>query len=239
MKSEQHELIMGTVVGKFDTHSQLRLLQFLSPALPVGSYSYSQGLEWAVENGWVIDKTSFREWVEGQIVSTLKAQELPLLIRLYHSVLQKNVQTFDHWTQVSIALRDTAELRQEERDRANAYVRVLESLVVLDQIWDREYLLRSPLAPIALYAVLHNIALQPLLVSYAHNWLETQIVAGVKIIPLGQSTGQQLQYQLHALLQSSIALSKEIADENVGMTLPAMSFASCAHETQYSRVYRS
>jgi len=83
--------------------AHLRLLQFLSPAMPVGSYSYSQGLEWAVEAKWVIDEFTFVPWINSQIDSVLAQQELPLLVRLYHAVAQDDIEQFDYWCQFAMA----------------------------------------------------------------------------------------------------------------------------------------
>ena len=222
-----------------DSLAQLRLLQFLSPISPVGSYSYSQGLEWAVNAGWIFNESDFQLWVEGQIASQLSEQELPLLIRLYRAVQARDIEGFEQWSQLSLAVRDTAELRQEEKDRGSAYYRILKTIDPVDAIWPCSCFLQTPFASMAWFAVNQNIKEESLLAAFAHNWLENSLSTAMKIIPLGQSTGQRLLFELSPQLLMAIERSYAVSDERVGISLPAMSFASAAHETQYSRVYRS
>jgi len=219
--------------------SRFRLLQFLSPAAPVGSFSYSQGLEWAVESAWISNEKEFSNWIQSQIASVLPEQELPLLIRLYESAAAGDQAGFAHWGQFSLALRDTAELRNEELARADAYVRILDVIEPIANPWQRHDLAKTPLASLAYFSVKQFIDLQSLLEAYAHFWLETSIVNGVKIIPLGQSAGQRMLFELSPQLIGAINTSRKIDDDQVGLSLPAMSHASSCHEVQYSRVYRS
>ncbi len=219
--------------------SQIRLLQLLSPVSPVGGYSYSQGLEWAVGEGWVNDEDSFARWVSELISSTLSEQDLPLLRKLYVSVKEGNFGEVKHWSQFSIAVRDTAELRFEERCRAEAMLKVLESIKPLHSDCVREDFLNTPLLSMAWFCVQNNIELQALLTAYAYNWLENTVVTGMKIIPFGQSAGQRMLYGLGEELEDAIKQSLNISDDCIGISLPAISMASSSHEVQYSRIYRS
>jgi len=219
--------------------SQLRLLHFLSPALPVGAYSYSQGLEWAVQNEWVANEADFEQWVTEQIGSTLALQELPLLRRLHKAARNNDVAAADKWSQTALAVRDTAEQRQEERDRALAYLRVLDTVTAIDKSWQRQWFERSQLISMAWFSVQHAITESSLVMAFAHNWLESHLITGVKIVPLGQSSAQRLLYELAPVLLTGAKTSMTIKDEDVGISLPALSMASSEHETQYSRVYRS
>lgn len=220
-------------------HAHLRLLQFLSPAMPVGAYSYSQGLEWAVNQKWITDKTTFQQWVTEQISSTLAQQELPLLRRLYQANKTRNEASADHWTQVALAVRDTAELRQEELDRAEAYLRVLTTVTSIDKAWSTAPFLRTPLMSMAWFSVINGIEEEALILAFAHNWLENSLISGVKIIPLGQSAAQEMLYQLAENLSAAAHHSLSFEDDCIGVSLPALTMASCKHEVQYSRIYRS
>ena len=241
-------MIMNTATGIMSTDTlnadqsslaQLRLLQILSPAAPVGSYSYSQGLEWVVNESWVNDVSSFQTWVQEQIDSTLTLQELPLLRRLHKAFLNNDIEAVQYWSEYSVAVRDTAELRKEERDRAEAYLRVLNAMGNEHAQYPRALFLDSPHTAVAWFCVQHGVSEQSLLTSYAHTWLETGLAAGVKIIPLGQSAGQRLLFELAPALFVAIDNSAKVGDEQIGISLPALSMASCGHELQYSRVYRS
>lgn len=219
--------------------SDLRLLHLLSPMLPVGSYSYSQGLEWAVESQWVTSKAEFECWLIELISGPLAQQDLPILRKLYFACVNYDVSEFDYWSQMAVALRDTAELRAEERARGDAYLRIL---VALPDKVDEQYLAgmkRTPLATIAWAAVQWNIKEQSLLGAFAHNWLEAYIVNGVKIIPLGQTQGQTLLHSLLPALCNAVNTACLSNDTDIGFSTPAIAFASCGHESQYTRLYRS
>ncbi|MFK7853249.1 MAG: urease accessory protein UreF [Granulosicoccus sp.] len=219
--------------------SHLRLLQLLSPMLPVGSYSYSQGLEWAVEQQWVSSKSDFEQWLVELIAGQLAQQDLPLLRRLFVACSEGDISKFDHWSHMSLALRDTTELRAEERARADAYLRILNAL---PEPLDARYLngiKTTPLAAIAWAAVQWEIEDHALLAAYAHNWLEAYTTNGVKIIPLGQSDGQALIHALIPALCSAVDVACAIDDDAVGFSSPAIALASCGHESQYTRLYRS
>jgi urease accessory protein len=122
--------IMST---KIDQLAHLRLLQLLSPVLPVGSFSYSQGLEWAVQDKWISDEKGFHQWLLEWLDGPLAQQDLPLLIRLYKAVKKADNDELDQWSQLVLATRDTKELREEELNRANAYLRVLKGLCMANE----------------------------------------------------------------------------------------------------------
>ena len=217
----------------------LRLLQLLSPTLPVGSYSYSQGLEWAVEQQWVSTDTELEQWLNELIYGPLALQDLPLLRKLFHACNEDDLSGFNYWSQIAVALRDTAELRAEERARGGAYLRILRALP--DRVDDRylKGIKRTPLAAIAWAAVQWDIKEQSLLCAYAHNWLEAYIINGVKIIPLGQTQGQTLLHSMLPALCSAVDAACDVDDAAIGFSTPAIARASCGHESQYSRIYRS
>ena len=219
--------------------SHLRLLHLLSPTLPVGSYSYSQGLEWAVEQQWVSTETEFERWLVELIHGPLSQQDLPLLRNLFYTCIKDDVSGFNYWSQMAIALRDTAELRAEERARGDAYLRILAALP--DKV-DDQYLngiKRTPLAAIAWAAAQWDIQEQSLLTAFAHNWLEAYIINGVKIIPLGQTQGQTLLHSMLPALCRAVDTACGVDDAAIGFSTPAISLASCGHESQYTRIYRS
>lgn len=222
-----------------DAKAQLRLLQFLSPAMPVGAYSYSQGLEWAVEQRWIVDEKTFEQWVVELIGSALALQELPLLRRLHRAFLNRDVAALERWSQTALAVRDTAELRREEQDRALAYLRVLETVAVAETGWPRKCFLRSPLVVMSYFSVDQKIDEDQLSRAFAHNWLENTLITGVKIIPLGQSSAQKLLFDLADQLLVALNTSLSVGDDEIGVSLPALSMASCRHEDQYTRIYRS
>jgi len=217
----------------------LRLMQLVSPSLPIGSFTYSQGLEWAVEAKWVVDADSLGQWVKTQIDTTLASVDLPLLYRMHTAMLRQDSDALAHWTQWLLASRETQELRQEEAQRGRALVALLGKLDVLAQEDDLETLKRCQAAGFARAAVTWHIPTEQALLGYAWGWLENQILAGVKLIPLGQTEGQQCLQTLIPQLATAVDHATGLDDADLGASAPALSIASSQHHFQYTRLFRS
>jgi len=221
----------------------LRLLQLISPTLPTGAFTYSQGLEWAVACGWVSDFDDTRRWLSSVLEDGLQYLELPVLARLYRAVEGNDAEAFRHWSRWAYASRETAELRDEERQRARALYAVLGRLPdspswpELDE-W-RDALLHCQLGGYALAAMRWRIALDELLRGYAWSWLESAVAAAIKLVPLGQTEGQRLLYELSTDIGTLVGEARRIREDAIGASTPALAIASSLHETQYSRLFRS
>ena len=217
--------------------SDLRLFQLISPALPIGAFTYSQGLELAVESGWVSSQRQFEEWLTGQLSFSLATLEIPLLARMLDAVEQSDDDTLVEQAKTLLAWRETKELRLEEKQRGAALARLLPELgVPLSE--DRLAACQlTQLAGMALAAAEWNIPRDKLFAGYLWSWLENAVMAGVKLIPLGQTQGQQtLQRMAPALEEVINGLDVEMEP---GSVTPALAIASSRHETQYTRLFRS
>ena len=219
--------------------ARLRLMQLVSPALPIGAFTYSQGLEWAVEAAWVSDTVTLTDWLEGLMDDGLGQLELPILRRLFHACESHEPDTIDHWGRQLYASRETRELRAEEHNRARALITLLADLDIKQAVDWREQLIHCQAAPFALAAVHWQIGLEDCLLGYAWGWLENQIAAAIKLVPLGQTDGQRVQLQLAAHLPAVVERALAIEDDDVGAGAPALAIASASHETQYTRLFRS
>lgn len=216
----------------------LRLLQIASPSLPTGAFSYSQGLEWAVEAGWVTDSSSFTQWLQEQLNGTMMQQELPLLILLYKAYMNRNEARALELCSTVIALRETTELRNEERQRGRAMLALTSELN--SEISNNKHSQSiCQLGIFAQYCAYENISLDLALQGYTYSWLESQTMAAVKLVPLGQTMGQQILFKLSEDIPSVINAAKTVQKDEIGFANPAQIFASCQHETQYSRLFRS
>jgi len=213
----------------------LKLLQITSPSLPVGAYSYSQGLEWATEAGWITDKESFTQWLQEQLRGLLAQQELPYLHRLYIAFETSNRCQQQYWTERVIATRETSELRREEQHRGRALASLLNSL--FDE--KRESSNPSQLAEFARYCSRESISAELTLLGYAYSWLDNQVTAGIKLIPLGQSEGQSILHLFSDSLEQAVQIAINTSDDEIGYSCPALAVASSNHETQYCRLFRS
>ncbi len=219
--------------------ARLRLSQLLSPTLPIGTYSYSQGLEWAVEAEWINDQNTVSQWLAELIAGPLTYQELPLLSRLYRSSSRGDITLFEHWSHMLLACRDTMELRHEELARGAALLSLLSTLENSNLNTVKHILAKTPLAGFGWAAATWSIGESDLLTAYCYAWLEAQVISAVKLIPLGQSAGQRIIYALSPALSLAIEQVDKVQDKQIGFASPAQSFASCRHETQYCRLYRS
>ena len=222
-----------------DDMALLRLLQLASPGLPVGGFTYSQGLEWAVEAGWVHDVASFGAWQREQMHDTLGFLDWPVLARLYQACLDDDVERFGHWCRFLLANRESAELRLEEQQRGSALARMLDGWQLGQAPAWRASLGRCQLGAMAWLGAHWSIPLRQLALGHGFAWLEGAVMAGVKLVPFGQQAAQTLLRDLgHALptvLESALAL----ADDQLGGGLPLLAIASSRHETQYTRLFRS
>ncbi|NJD00389.1 urease accessory protein UreF [Candidatus Erwinia dacicola] len=218
---------------------QMRLLQLSSASLPVGSFTYSQGLEWAVEAGWVTSVGQFREWQINSIEQSLILQDLPLLLRLYHASRRGDLNAFESWSQYLLACRETLELRNEETQRGEAMVRILQGIeMILPEAWYNA-LLRSQIAGLAWAGSVWKIPAEPLMLSQAWSNLESMVMAGVKLVPFGQTAAQQLLFKLSEYIASRLPAVMKVGDEELGSSLPIVAISSALHETQHTRLFRS
>lgn len=223
--------------------SFLRLQQLISPSLPIGSFTYSQGMEWAVQCGWIHNSESAQDWIESLLLDALPWFELPLLRRLYRACEQQDENAFSHFSALAIAGRDTAELRQEEIQRARALCRVLRTLPGIAECpqfvqWQQP-LLQTQMAGFALACNYWCVSSENMLAGYVWSWLEGMVSVSVKLVPLGQSDGQRLLYHLSEYIAEVCEQSAQVCDEDIGASSTAMAIASSLHETQYCRLFRS
>ena len=217
--------------------SDLRLFQLISPSLPVGAFTYSQGLELAVEADWVDSQERFEAWLTGQLNHSLTTLELPMLDRMLNALDEADAQAFNQLTKELIAWRETKELRLEEKQRGAALARLLPQLDVNLEGLLLEACQRTQLAGIAIAAHQWQIPRDKLFAGYLWSWLENAVMAGVKLIPLGQTQGQQTLQRMASSLEQSVEQSKRVL--NPSSVTPALAIASSRHETQYTRLFRS
>ena len=218
---------------------ELRLYQLISPSLPVGGFTYSQGLEWAIEKGWVTTSQALQNWLESQLLESLTALELPILIRIQGALADNNYNQAQAWCNYLAASRETKELRLEERQRGLAFVQLLPKLGIQLSAELTKMVQTTQLAAFALAINQWNIPLAQALGGYLWSWLENAVVVGIKLVPLGQSAGQQLLMSLAESIPVAVEKALQMADQDIGSFTPAQVMASCRHEQQYTRLFRS
>ena len=220
-------------------NQQLRLMQLASSALPVGSFTWSQGLEWAVEIGWVKSVDDFSYWQIQQMEQNFFTVDLPLLARLYRACEQDDLDAARRWNAYLLACRETRELRDEERSRGTAFTRLVTDWEAdCSREW-RTLFADSQLCGMAWLGVRWKIPLTELALSLGYSWIESAVMAGVKLVPFGQQAAQRLIIALCDRYAQGLAQALATPDASLGSATPLAAIASARHETQYSRLFRS
>lgn len=220
----------------------LHLLQFASPALPIGAYSYSQGLEAALESGAVRDAASARHWIAEHLAGVVARWEAPLCWRLMQAFEQQDFDSVRRWSERFIASRDTAEFRAETIQMGYSLTKLLGELGVADgplmTMLQSEPEVALPTAYACAVAAL-RIPREEALLAMLFAWAENQVLVCVKSVPLGQVAGQRLLLSLRAELEAAAVTAQSLQDDEMGNWTPGLSLLSMRHEVQYSRLYRS
>lgn len=232
-------IAMGRVLTALDQSALIRLLQLVSPTLPTGAFSYSQGLEWAVAAGWVHDRHTLGEWLGDAMRAVVCRVDIPLLAGMHRASATANLAELDRLIDLLLACRESHELREEERQRGRALAVLLAGLGVLENGQWQAVLARSQLAGFAYAAQAWGIGLGEAALGYLWSWLENQVLAGVKIIPLGQTAGQILLLALGEKIGPAVTRGLLLTEDDIGSSSPALALAGCFHESQYTRLYRS
>ncbi len=216
-----------------------RLFQLISPSLPIGGFTYSQGLEYAVEAGWVKDRVSLEEWLIYMVESSVATLELPIIDKLYQALDTQNIEVIEHWCDVLYTSRETSELRAEERQRGHALNTLLRQLDIDISVVEGLSSHPNQLLGLCIAAKAWSIDLATLKQGYLWSWLENIVTAGVKLIPLGQTDGQLALINITGCFPKVITQALHIEEWMIGSFTPSIAIASSLHQTQYTRLFRS
>jgi urease accessory protein len=221
-----------------DPHVTLtRLLQLASPALPVGAYSYSQGLEAAIEAKIVRDEATTLEWIEDLLDLAMGRMEAPLFLRLHAAWNDGDAAAAPGWNALFLASRETAQLRAETVQMGYSLMRLFTELGH-EHPFDAWGEISMP-AAYTWWATRCGIDSGHALVAYLWSWAENQVMAAMKAVPLGQSAGQRVLFALGPRIARIAESARIVDDASLGSFAPALAILSSQHETQYSRLFRS
>jgi urease accessory protein len=217
----------------------IRLLHLVSPTLPVGAYSYSQGLEWAAESGAVKDETTALAWISECLTFGIARFEAVYLTHMLTAWEKDDQARLAELDAEFVASRESAELRAETLQMGYSLARLLADLAEVPVAPLADF--PEPSFPLAwsCVAAAWAIPAEDAVAGYLWAWAENQVMAAVKAVPLGQTAGQRM---LLALGQRIPALAEEAAASPLDAThnvLPAFAIACSRHETQYTRLFRS
>jgi urease accessory protein len=239
------EVIMSDEQCRFPAPALLRLQSWLSPAFPTGSYSYSHGLEWAVEAGQIHDRKSLVDWLDADLCYGSGRNEAIFFKEAWHCAVADNRARLFEIAELAAAMRGTSEFALESSQQATA------CLAMLRQAWPDRALDRlarilcerhvSPALAVVLgvrsagQAIPARLALPAFLQSYVANL----VTAGVRLIPLGQTDGQLAIAELEDAVLAASAQAEMATIGDLGSAAFMVELASMAHETQYTRLFRS
>ncbi len=222
----------------------LRILWLASPALPVGGFSYSEGLEAAVDAGLVESEASASDWITDQLHLGLARSDLPVVaqaIRAWRDRDLPRLQALNDWV---LQTRETRELRQQTEQMGRSLLEWTRSLGDLDdglcaQLQSAR--LDPPSYPVACACALAHSpgSERDCLIGFAFGWSENLVQAAIKAIPLGQSAGQRILARLAREIPVAVDHALALGDNERQSFSPGLAILSARHETQYSRLFRS
>ena len=225
--------------------SLLQLMWLASPALPVGGFSYSEGLEAAIDSGLAADETAVQRWLLDQLQLGLQRSDLPLLASSIKAWQRHDLQRVTQLNAWALQTRETRELRQQAEQMGRSLTDWLRQRRPDEpRVAQLAALLPAPTWAVA-YALAVAVTGAPLresLLAYGFSWAENMVQAALKSVPLGQSAGQRVLGRLADALPGAVdaALLTASADDSQRQNLaPMLAILSARHEAQYSRLFRS
>ena len=219
-----------------DPRDLLRLLTWLSPSFPVGAFSYSHGLEWAVEAEEVRDRASLLAWVDDIVTSGAGRNDLVLMAEAWHAARAPDASRLSAVAELAVALSPSAERALETEAQGEAFRQAVGTA------WPEAACdLQGVPYPIAVgvAAASCGIALQPALTAYLHALAANLVSAGLRLIPLGQSDGVRIVAALEAPILAQADWAAQSTLDDLGGFSMIADIASMRHETQYTRLFRS
>lgn len=222
-----------------------KLMTWMSPAFPVGAFTYSHGVEYAVESGLITDRLSLVDWV-GWIVSEGAGRiDADLLRESWLAVEGYDVDRFERALEWGAVLRASSETALESSQQGTSFLQAIASSWPIPGLadWRRRIAdsQRDPAYAVAVGMVcaLHQVSLSHTLEAYLHAFAANLVSAGVRLVPLGQTDGQRALASLSPIILTAAQTALVRPWEDLGSAAPMVDWASMMHETQYSRLFRS
>ena len=218
-----------------------RLMIWLSPAFPVGGYSYSHGLEWTVEAGKVGDAATLGAWIEDVLTHGAGRCDVIFLAEAWRALAADDIEAFERAAELAAALAPSAERRLETLAQGTAFLAATLAAWPMRELETLAANGREVAYPIAVgaAAAAHGLPLVETAQAFAQAFAANLVSAGVRLIPLGQSDGLRVLARLEPIIPGIVAAALGANLEDVGGAAIAADIASMRHETQYTRLFRS
>lgn len=230
-----------TVATSTDMDRLLQLMWLASPALPVGGFSYSEGLEAAIDHGRVFDERTCTQWLEDQLLLTQARADMSVLAQAlcaWTSFDTDRLLSLNAWV---LSTRESSEMRLQTQQMGRSLLDWMRNLdwVSSDKLQFLTQL--PPTYPLAYGLALSGTFANPELAlqTYAFGWAENMTQAALKAVPLGQNSGQRMLASLARRIPEAVQIALQQSDNTRQAFSPMLAILSARHETQYSRLFRS
>jgi urease accessory protein len=219
-----------------------RLMAWLSPAFPVGAFSYSSGIEWAVEAGDIKDADTLKSWLSVMLAEGGGYCDAVLFAHAHRAVVSKDDKVLREVAELAAAFAPSKERHLETTAQGNAFVEATRAAWACKAIDDLKTIWGGPVAypvAVAVASAGHGISLEPALAAYLQAVAANWVSAGVRLIPLGQSDGQRVLAALEPAVTATVQRALTAKLDDLGSSAFRADLASARHETQYTRLFRS
>ena len=220
----------------------LQLMQLASPALPVGGFSYSEGLEAAVESGHVSSEVQAGDWLLDQLRLSLERADLPVLAQALPAWQANDLVRIVELNDWVACTRESAELRQQTQQMGRSLAEWLKNVETPDaRVAQLAALRPAPTWPLAFALAAAQIGAPPrdAMLAFGFGWAENMVQAAMRSVPLGQSAAQRMLARLIDALPDAVQRAADLPDDARQAFTPMLAILSAQHETQYSRLFRS
>ncbi|MBW4538203.1 MAG: urease accessory protein UreF [Myxacorys chilensis ATA2-1-KO14] len=224
--------------NRTQNHRLLRLLQLASPVLPVGAYSYSEGIEALVQQDTIgmTNAAHLEQWLNEELQYGAVRLEAAIMVRAYRAVVAQDLIALEAWNDWLSAARETEELRSQSLQMGRSLLRLFQTLS--PETVSLPSQCHFAIA-FGLVAATWQIDVEWATLGYLHSWATNLVSAGIKLIPLGQTAGQQILFDLEPSIESAAQNILTLQDDDLRSCGWGLTLASMAHETLYSRLFRS
>jgi urease accessory protein len=222
-----------------------RLMAWLSPAFPTGGFSYSHGLEYAVEAGLADGRAKAFAWIDGVLRHGAGRLDGALFALTWRAVAQGDDARFLAVAELAAALRGTAELKLESESQGRAFLQAVEAawpsarLAALVRTLAARGIDPALPVAVAMAGAVHGLALEATLQSFVQAFAANLVSAAVRLVPLGQSDGLRLLAALEPATRAAVSSGLAATPDGLGAAQPMVDWCSMRHETQYTRLFRS
>ena len=219
-----------------------RLMTWLSPSFPVGAFSYSSGIEWAVEAGDITDAASLRQWLSSMLTDGAGICDTIFLAHTYRAASANDEALLAEIAELASAFAPSRERLLETTAQGRAFIEIARAAwhkAVLDRLVAAcESAIVYPVA-VGLVSVAHAIPLAPTVHAFLHAVTSNWISAGARLVPLGQTDSQRLLAGLEPVVADTARRALAASIDDLGSATFRADLASIRHETQYTRLFRS